>query len=772
MFTIIGGGFSGVAAAYFLHRAGKDVTILEWSRGLGGRASTRNIGYRTMDAGTQRIDLSPHPTNAVESSARQLLKTVAEERGLMGSLKPIPGPLLRFDGRHLASAQQVDMPDWFYIDGGMRKFAEAIAKDIPVRTHTRISDITFDEGTANVRNQRGESTPTEGIVVALPAPYALALLQPHADKSKKMKKVLELMNDVQYEPMVGAMFGTTKIDFKQEFSALFTDDVTAPVFWLSHEEQRRQLGIRKNENAFVLQLGAEISREYVLKSDQETFAAIERVFEEVLDVALPDVVYGEIQRWPAAFVESSPFTAENNVVDDLDIPLYLAGDYIIGQSSIASAFMTGKLVADRILGEDASKYIAEPARDHAKITEEFWAALVPPARLPRKPRPKPARKPRPEGERRDFKPRGDRSGPRDGRQGDRRPRQDDRRGGGRPSGPSGPPRRQFETRPGAGRPPGGGGMRPQGSRPGGGGGYRENSYGGGGQGGWGRQGGGGRPEGRPSGPRPQGRDFGGGGRPGGPPRPAGGPRPGGPRPAGGPPREGGFRPREGGYQGGGGGGYQQGGGGYNRGGGGGYDRPQGGGYDRPQGGGYQQRSGGYQGGGGGGYQGRPQQGGGGYQGRPQGGGGGYQGRSPGGGQGGGYSRGGGYDRPQGGGYNREGGGGGYGGGGDRQGFRPRNPDGPRPQRPQGRDGGGGPDRPIKGSVVYSTNDRPGGRPPEGDDRRSTQPDNRSNPNYPPRTYGERSIRQDDEERRNLAKNSPRRPKNFGPPDGGDKPANE
>ena len=75
------------------------------------------------------------------------------------------------------------------------------------------------------------------------------------------------------------MFGTTKIDFKQEFSALFTDDVTAPVFWLSHEEQRRKLGIRKNENAFVLQLGAEVAREYVLKSDQETFAAIERVFE-------------------------------------------------------------------------------------------------------------------------------------------------------------------------------------------------------------------------------------------------------------------------------------------------------------------------------------------------------------------------------------------------------------------------------------------------------------------------------------------------------------
>src|SRR6476620_9431941 len=157
MYTIIGGGFAGLSAAYFLHRAGKDVTLLEWSRGLGGRSSTRNIGYRTMDAGAQRIDLSPHPTNKVETEARELLKLVAEERGLTSQLKPFPGPVLRFDGRHLANAQQVDVPNWQYIDGGMRKFADAMTQGITVRTHTRISDIQFDEGAYTLRNQRGET---------------------------------------------------------------------------------------------------------------------------------------------------------------------------------------------------------------------------------------------------------------------------------------------------------------------------------------------------------------------------------------------------------------------------------------------------------------------------------------------------------------------------------------------------------------------------------------------------------------------------------------
>ncbi|MHB8392398.1 MAG: NAD(P)/FAD-dependent oxidoreductase, partial [Acidobacteriaceae bacterium] len=384
MITIIGGGFSGLSAAYFLHRAGKDVTLLEWSRGLGGRASTRNVGYRTMDSGAQRIDLSPLSANKLETDARALLRAVAIERGILQLAKPFPSPVFRFDGRSLETAHQVDVPNWYYLDGGMRVLADALVKDIPVRTHTRVSDIVFEKDGYTLRNQRGETMPSKGIVIALPAPYALALLLPHAEKNKKVKRITDLFNDVNYEPMIGAMFGTTKIKFPEPFVSLFTDDITAPIFWLSQESLRRPLGIRKNEMAFVLQLGAEISREYVLKSDKETFVAVERVFEEVLDVALPDIIYGDIQRWPAAFLSSSPFTVETIQPGEFKAPLYLAGDYVAGQSSIASAFWSGKAIADRIAGVDTFQFIEAPAREQARLTEEEWTAVIPPERKPRK----------------------------------------------------------------------------------------------------------------------------------------------------------------------------------------------------------------------------------------------------------------------------------------------------------------------------------------------------------------------------------------------------
>src|SRR5437763_15691263 len=110
MYTIIGGGFAGLSAAYFLHRAGKEVTLLEWSRGLGGRASTRNVGYRTMDSGAQRLDLSPLSANQLETDARALLREVAVERGVLQHASPFPGPVFRFDGRSIETARLVDTP--------------------------------------------------------------------------------------------------------------------------------------------------------------------------------------------------------------------------------------------------------------------------------------------------------------------------------------------------------------------------------------------------------------------------------------------------------------------------------------------------------------------------------------------------------------------------------------------------------------------------------------------------------------------------------------
>ncbi len=695
MITIVGGGFTGLAAAYFLHRANKDVQIFEWSRSLGGRASTHNLGYRTVDVGTMHIDLSTVEGDKTEMAARELLRAVLAERGALEHLKPIPPQILEFDGRSFATAKVADHPDWYYLDGGMKSLADAIAYEIRIRSHSRVSDIVLDGKAVSVKNQRGEKTACSALILAIPAPGAAKLMEAHLDESRNIKKLVAQLGEVKYEPIVNAVFGVPRLKLRQSFSVLTSNDASAPVAMLSREQKKRNLGVRRGENVFVLNLGTEASREYINKSDIETLAAIERIFEEAMDTPLPDMMYSEINRWEAGFVQSTPFKAGDVQKVKLgSTNVFCTGDFIGSTGSLAQAVYAGKLVADEILGEDSAKYIAAPARAQFVVPAEHWNAVLPPIKDPAKPKPQ---KKNPNSNRQEDK--------RKAYQAKKKMQKRVSRGGFEPRGswqgsndrrgPGGPPRSGGY----AGRPQGGGfnrgGARPQGGGYGGGrpqGGGYDRQQGGGGYSRGGGQGGG---YSRPSGggyDRPQGSGGynRGGGQGGGYSRPSSG---GYDRPQGG----GGYsRPSGGGYD------RPQGGGGYSRPSGGGYDRPQGGGgysrpgggggYDRPQGGGGYNRD--NRGSGGGGYD-RPQ-GGGGYNRDNRGGGGGGYDRPQGGsgynrgGGGGGYDRGGqgggGYNRPQGGGggYNRGGGsGGGYDrgnqGGGDSRGNQGGSY-GPRPQR--------------------------------------------------------------------------------------------
>jgi hypothetical protein len=196
------------------------------------------------------------------------------------------------------------------------------------------------------------------------------------------------LGDVKYEPIVGAIFGVSRLKFKQSFSTLYSTDPSAPINILSREQKKRKLGVRKGENTFVMQLGTEASREYIKKSDKETLAAIERIFEEVLDAPLPDIMYSEIQRWEQGFVQSTPFRADDIQKVKLGgANIFVTGDFAVGSSSIASSFWAGKLVADDILGEDSSQYITAAAKVQALMAEEHWKAVVPPVKAPQKPRP-------------------------------------------------------------------------------------------------------------------------------------------------------------------------------------------------------------------------------------------------------------------------------------------------------------------------------------------------------------------------------------------------
>src|SRR5258708_1628737 len=167
--AIIGAGISGLAAAHTLRDAGYNVTILEKSRGVGGRTATRKRAGFIYDHGAQYI-----------KSGSSISVSFITERFYIPDLVDIAKPVWTFDG--IGQIQEGDPvqnvePKWSY-RSGINALAKRMAEGLDVRLETRIQRI---EQTATgwqlfdvSGNLAGEA---HRLLITIPATQAIELIQ-------------------------------------------------------------------------------------------------------------------------------------------------------------------------------------------------------------------------------------------------------------------------------------------------------------------------------------------------------------------------------------------------------------------------------------------------------------------------------------------------------------------------------------------------------------------------------------------------------------------
>ena len=79
--VVIGGGVIGVAAAYYLSRAGVQVTLVE-RRGIGQEASGANVGLVTLFSGHSLDEPDPGPLYALTRASIEAYATLGDELGV------------------------------------------------------------------------------------------------------------------------------------------------------------------------------------------------------------------------------------------------------------------------------------------------------------------------------------------------------------------------------------------------------------------------------------------------------------------------------------------------------------------------------------------------------------------------------------------------------------------------------------------------------------------------------------------------------------------
>ena len=322
--AVIGAGMAGLTCAQQLHQAGYNVLILEKSRGLGGRIATRRLHDTLADHGTCYLK----PKGEVMQQFvqllcdRHILKVWADKNSQLQTLAA--------EFRYVAPA-------------GMNAIAKFLGQGLQIWRSQRVEAIALNHShwQLSLKSAHPEATAdrpstiaAKAVVFAVPAPQALAILEPLTD----LATLSHQLRSVEFNPCFSVMAGySTQLEPKPDWQAIsFADNPY--LAWVGWDSSKR---LEKTENyeVFVLQSSAEFARHYLEERDLQPAGC--ELLAKAAEYLLPWLAKPEwmqVHRWRYAFpsrpLEQTYLTAETT------LPLICCGDWC-GENFVEGAMHSG-----------------------------------------------------------------------------------------------------------------------------------------------------------------------------------------------------------------------------------------------------------------------------------------------------------------------------------------------------------------------------------------------------------------------------------------------
>jgi renalase len=342
---ITGAGAAGIATAYELRETDAEVTIIEKSRGVGGRAATRRKNGCTYDYGANYVTPS--------ADLEELIDDLGTE-GLVG----IEAPVWTFDAEgEIGPGEESDRPALTYTEG-ITQFSKRVLSraDVTLDTETRIETIARD----------GECWRTESedrlyefdvLVMTPPAPQTAALLA-EAEWDHPLRNDLACeIEAVPYRTILSVILHYP-FEIDQPYYALVNTDKNHEIGWLSREECKAG-HVPDGESLLVVQMAPDWSIERYGESEEAIAEAAAELAADLLEeprLSSPD--WTDIQRWRHALPDGG---ADSSTIErGEEQSLFFAGDWVAGEGRVAAAFETGREVGRLLQSRDESVEMVDP----------------------------------------------------------------------------------------------------------------------------------------------------------------------------------------------------------------------------------------------------------------------------------------------------------------------------------------------------------------------------------------------------------------------------
>jgi renalase len=339
----VGAGAGTAAAAYALRDSGADLTVLEKSGGVCGRAATRRRNdYEYV------YDYGANYAKSEDERVNRLLTAELDTEGLVDVTEPV----WTFDARgEISEGRDADDHKWSY-ERGLTQIAKRLfgATDATVHRRTRVETIRRNsDRTWTLVDTGGESYgPFDRLVLNPPAPQTAELLRDAEwDRDLRTELAAEAAS-VSYRSIVTAVLGYDTA-LEREWYALVNVDKEHEVGWLAREECKDG-HVPAGESLLIVQMSPAWSVEHYEDDADEVCATVAEATAELLgEPHLTDPDWTDHQGWRYALPDGGADTdllAEAN-----EYGLHLTGDWVAGEARLHAALRDGLETGERLAAE-------------------------------------------------------------------------------------------------------------------------------------------------------------------------------------------------------------------------------------------------------------------------------------------------------------------------------------------------------------------------------------------------------------------------------------
>lgn len=336
--VVIGAGLAGLVCAQQLQQAGYQVAVVEKSRGVGGRLATRRLSQGWADHGVRYLES--------QGCLTQDWITVLAQQGI---LHPWTDTL--YEWRETALHPSDAVYPRYAADQGITAAAKFLAQGLTLYRNQRVQAILPQpDRTWKLILDSTDSFPeltAQAIILAIPAPQALLLLEPLA-KAGLPVSMLKAVQSVEFHPCISVIVACPP-SLQMDANTLPWKGVTFPdhadLAWIGLDSSKR---FNMSSPTFVLQSTASFADRHLEATDlqpigRQLIHCATQTLLPWLGVCLSDPMTDiQVHRWRYAFVAK---TSINSCLSSpLPLPLACCGDWC-GGSSTEAALRSGLAAA-------------------------------------------------------------------------------------------------------------------------------------------------------------------------------------------------------------------------------------------------------------------------------------------------------------------------------------------------------------------------------------------------------------------------------------------